>query len=178
MNTGLLMRATQGDLVKEGYLWKKGKVNTKSRRRWFVLRSSGQLFYCKDRETEPCGVIDLSDSFIFIKEQTPNAAAVKKDKNKFASLRGLGRSASREMSAIACKVTDSEAVHEALATMDVEYKSFGFDIVQRGSGRDFHITAESQAEMDEWTQCITGGIPAQVSHQHLPRLPTRFRYES
>ena len=62
------------------------------------------------------------------------------------------------------RCAENESVHEALSMMAEEYKSFAFDIVQRwASGqRDFHICAETQEELEKWTQIINAAIPAVV----------------
>jgi serine/threonine protein kinase len=139
----LLMKLAQGELVREGWLWKRGQYNTNHKRRWFILNSTGLLFYKKEPSLGPIGCIDLCDSFVFIAEDA-------KSKEDY----GIGVLGSAFGAAL------GKAAKKAEDTLQ-KYKLFAFKIVPRGQKeREFALCAEAQEEMDEWTESINATIPA------------------
>ena len=141
----LVTQMSQGDVVKEGWLWKRGQYNTNHKRRWFVLKSTGLLFYKKEPGLEPAGVIDLSDCCVFIAEDVKS----KEDYGIGAIGSALGSFA--------------KAAKQAEVALQ-KYKPFAFKIVPRGQKeREFALCAEAQSDMDAWTECINSSIPAIAS---------------
>ena len=138
----LVTQLAQGEVVTEGWLWKRGQYNTNHKRRWFVLKSTGLLFYKKEPALEPLGVIDLSDCCVFIAEDF-------KSKEDF----GIG---------VLGSALGSFAKASKLAEVALQkYKPFAFKVVPRGQKeREFALCAEAQSEMDAWTECINSTIPA------------------
>ena len=142
----LLMQLAEGDLVREGWLWKRGQYNTNHKRRWFILKSTGMLFYKKEPEFEPIGCIDLSDCFVFIAEDA-------KSREDY----GIGVLGSALGAAL------GKAAKKAEDTLQ-KYKSFAFKLVPRGQNeREFALCAEAQEQMDEWIESINVSIPAVVT---------------
>ena len=147
-STGLLVSAgpMEGEICKEGYLWKRGAVNTRHRRRYFVLQtaSGGQrrkatavLYYSKEPGSDVLGSIDLSDTIVHL----PPPVATEEFR-RYASADSTGSGAPKA------------------------YKQFNFEVRPRGlqfePKRVYFIGAESQAEMDAWTVEINKVIPPDV----------------
>ncbi|XP_006009082.1 sesquipedalian-1 [Latimeria chalumnae] len=49
---------------KEGFLWKKGEVNTSYQKRWFVLKGNHLFYFERKGDRDPVGVIVLEDCSI------------------------------------------------------------------------------------------------------------------
>eukprot|EP01043_Picozoa_sp_COSAG02_P036970 COSAG02_NODE_2746_length_8108_cov_37.665002_4_plen_850_part_00 len=142
----LLMKLAEGDIVREGWLWKRGQYNTNHKRRWFILKSTGMLFYKKEPDLEPVGCIDLSDCFVFIAEDA-------KSREDY----GIGVLGSALGAAL------GKAAKKAEDTLQ-KYKSFAFKLVPRGHNeREFALCAEAQEQMDAWAESINFTIPAVVT---------------
>ncbi|KAL6056395.1 Rho GTPase-activating protein 6 [Balamuthia mandrillaris] len=66
----------EGDVVKEGFLVKKGATIRNWKKRWFVLKYQSFAYYKSAEDKTPAGVIDLKDCCVESSNEKPNSFCV------------------------------------------------------------------------------------------------------